>query len=333
MRDVFIKFTAALILVGWCFITHAQGGNISVGAITKYSGIATNQGDIKDLKNVNEFLNVLESQLAKEFVNHGDIDYLDRMNTEEVFQELHLSSNSAFNASSGALKGLLGRLDFLVVIDSAEPTTARIRLIDVELGAVKALETCKRKTSLFGFTQDGPADCVAPFVTRAIEAARAKRAAKVARLQHQAAQDQAAQEKMAAEQTAREKDRQRAKIAAHAQAEAEAKARAEENENAQKEAEAQSEAAAELDAQIEALRPGLDDAVARLSSTNEFWASMSRQLASSGLQLRSDVQSALNIANADSRRCQSLVSQRNADPLQLCISRLRRDLEKLDALK
>lgn len=211
MRSIFIKFSAALILVGWCLITQAEDGNISVGAVTKYSGILAGQEDVKGLKDLNEFLNVLESQVAREFVNHGDIDYLDRMNTEEVFQELHLSSNSAFNTSSGALKGLLGRLDFLVVIDSAEPATARIRLIDVETGAVKALETCKRKTSLFGFTQDGSADCVAPFVSRTVDAAHVKRAAKAARLQLQAARDQAAKQKMAAEQSARERDQQRAR--------------------------------------------------------------------------------------------------------------------------
>ena len=98
--------------------------------------------------------------MAQEFVNTGDIDYLDRMNTDALFRELHLSQSAAFNASSGALKGLLGRLDFLVVIDSAEPTTARVRLIDVESGAVRALETCKRKSSFLGLGQDSPPDCL-----------------------------------------------------------------------------------------------------------------------------------------------------------------------------
>jgi hypothetical protein len=333
MRSILNKFSVVLIIFGYCAFAHAQDANISVGAITRYSGIATSQGDIKDLKDVNQFLNVLESQVAREFVNHVDVDYLDRMNTDEVFRELHLSSNTAFNPSSGALRGLMGRLDFLVVIDSSEPTTARIRLIDVESGAVKALEVCKRKTTLFGLAQDSPADCVVPFVARTTGAARMKRLAKAARLQQHAAQDRAAKQKMASEQIARETDQLKEKRAAQAQAKAEAAARAEEIENVKKQEEAESKAAAELNTQIEALKPELDDLSARLSSTNDLWGSMARQLASSGLQLRSDVQSALNVANADSRRCRNLVSLRNLDQLQSCISKLRRDLEKLDALK
>jgi hypothetical protein len=332
MRSIFSRFPVVLILVGWCSITYAQDANISVGAITKYSGIATNQGDLKNLKEVNEFLNVLESQLAKELLNRGGMDYLDRMDTQEVFQELHLSSNAAFNPSSGGLKGLMGRLDFLVVVDSAEPTAARMRLIDVESGAVKALETCKRKTSLFGFAQDGRADCIAPFVTRTTEVAGAKRAMKAARLQQQAARDQAAKQKLADEQKARNRDQQAVQRTAQAQAEAEARARADEKEDEQRNAEAESRARAELDARIEALRPGLDDETQRLSSANDFWGTMSTQLASSGMQLRSDVRGALNVANADSRRCQELLSQRNVEQLQICITKLHRDLDKLKAL-
>jgi hypothetical protein len=333
MRSIFVKFAAAFILVGWCVPANAQDGNVSVGAVTRYSGIATNQADIKGLRDLNEFLNVLESQLAKEFVNHGDIDYLDRMNTEEVFQELHLSSSSAFNSSSGALRGLLGRLDFLVVIDSAEPTTARVRLIDVESGAVKALETCKRKTSLLGFTQDGPPDCIAPFVAHARDAARVKLATKAARRQQQAAQGRASEQKTAAERKARIKEQQEAQRTAQAQAEATAKARFEEKQNEQRQAEGEAKAQAELDARLSGLRPGLDDAVAHLSSTNDFWGSISKQLASSGLLIRSDVRTALSIANADSRRCQEFLSQGNADELETCISKLNSDLDRLDRLK
>jgi hypothetical protein len=315
MRSDFRKFATVVILSVLCAFADAQQGTVSVGTVTKYSGIATNERDVKDLKEINENLNTLESYLAKEFVNHGDVDYMDRMNTDKVFQELHLSSGSAFNPSSGALKGLLGRLDFLVVIDSAEPTTARVRLIDVETGAVRAIETCKRKTSFLGIAQNSAPDCVVPFVAHTRDAARVKLAAKAERLRRQVAEDQAAKQKAAAEQKVRIKEQQKAQQIAQAQAEAHAKAQA------------------ELDAQISGLRPDLDDAIARLASTNGFWERLTRQLASSGQSLRSSIKTALNRANADGNRCQEFLSQSNVTELKICISKLDRDLDKLDGLK
>jgi len=322
MQSIMRHFAIAFIFAWFCAPASAQQVTISVGSVTKYSGIATNEQDIKDIKALNEFLNTLESQLAKEFLTRGDIDYLDRMNTEAIFNELHLSQNSAFNASSGALRGLLGRLDFLVVIDSAEPTTARVRLIDVESGAVKAIETCKRKSSFFGITQEGVPDCVAPFVTRARDVARVKMAAKAERLRQKAAQDQATKQKSAAEQKALIKEQQKARAQAESQA----------NEQARALAQAQAEKAA-LDDQISALRPDFDDAVARLSSANDFWNNLSRQLASSGQSLRTDVRTALNSANSDGNRCEAFLSQRNANGVETCLAKLNRDLDKLDGFK
>ncbi len=316
------KVATAFILAWFCALASAQQVTISVGSVTKYSGIATNEQDIKNIKALNEFLNTLESQLAKEFLTRGDIDYLDRMNTEAIFNELHLSQNSAFNASSGALRGLLGRLDFLVVIDSAEPTTARVRLIDVESGAVKAIETCRRKSSFLGITQEGTPDCVAPFVARARDVAHVKVVAKADRLRQKAAQDQAAKQKFAAQDQAVKQ-----KFAA------EQKVRAQAESQAKEQAKAEAQAQAELDNQISALRPGLDDAVARLSSANGFWNNLSRQLASSGQSLRADVRTALNSANSDGNRCQEFLSQRNANDLKTYLSKLNSDLDKLDRFK
>ena len=85
MRSIVIKFTALLALVGWCYIASAQETNISVGAVTKFSGITTGQGDIKDLKDLNEFLNVLESQLAKEF--EDIVLFLQKQNSETIIRQ------------------------------------------------------------------------------------------------------------------------------------------------------------------------------------------------------------------------------------------------------
>ncbi len=340
-----MKIPAAFIFIGLCALANAQQrATISIGAVTKYSGIATNSQDVADLKTINQYLNTLEAQLAHEFVNIGDIDYLDRMNTDALFRELHLSQSAAFKASSGALKGLLGRLDFLVVIDSAEPTTARVRLIDVESGAVRAVEACKRKSWFFGLREDGPPDCLGPFISRAKDAAHVKMQAKIELARQQSVQAQAAKEQATKNQQAAEeraaKDQQTAKDraakgqeAARVQAEAMARDRERAQQLAQERAEAQAREQAELDAKVSALRPDFEDAIARLSAANGFWDELSKQLASSGQSLRSTIRAVLNAANSDGKRCQELLSRRNVDDAKPCILKLNSDLEKLDGLK
>jgi len=317
-----MRIRAAVVAIGFCAFANAQQATISIGAVTKYSGIATNSKDVADIKTINQYLNNLEAQLAREFVNAGGVDYLDRMNTDALFREMHLSQSAAFNASSGALRGLLGRLDFLVVIDSEEPTTARVRLIDVESGAVRALETCKRKSSFLGLGQDGVPDCLGPFTTRARDAARVKMQAKAERTRQQAIQAQAAKEQAA-------KDQQQAR----AKAEADERDREKALQLAQQRAEAQAKDQAEVDKQVSALKPDFDDAIARLSAANGFWNDLSKQLASSGQSLRSTIRTALNSANLDGKRCGELLSQRNVNDAKPCVSKLNSDLDKLDQLK
>jgi hypothetical protein len=314
-------------------LTQAEAATISVGAVTKYSGIATNFQDVADIKAINQNLNSLEAQLAQEFIKIGDVDYLDRMNTDALFRELHLSQSAAFNASSGALRGLLGRLDFLVVIDSAEPTTARIRLIDVESGAVKALETCRRRSSFLGLGQESTPDCLRPFASQAKNVAHLKMQTKIERERHQAIQIQAAQEHAARQQQeAREraaKDQQEAQV----KAEAIALEREKASQFAQDRLEAQAREQADLDKKVSALRPDLNDATARLSAANGFWDGLDKELAQSGQSLRSTIRAALSSANLDGRRCQDLLSRRNIEEAKSCISKLYADLNALDALK
>ena len=329
-----MKIPAAFIFIGLCALANAQQRTtISIGAVTKYSGIATNSQDVADLKTINQYLNTLEAHVAQEFVNIGDIDYLDRMNTDALFRELHLSQSAAFNASSGALKGLLGRLDFLVVIDSAEPTTARVRLIDVESGAVRALEACKRKSSFLGLGQESPPDCLGPFITRAKNAAHVKLQAKVERARQQSLEAQAAKDQAAKNQQAAKDRAARDQESARVQAEAIARDRERAQQLAQERAETQAREQAALDAKVSALRPDFDDAIGRLSAANGFWDELSKQLASSGQSLRSTIRAALNAANSDGKRCQELLSRSNVDEAKPCILRLNSDLEKLDGLK
>jgi hypothetical protein len=306
----------------------------------KYSGVATNAQDVTDLKTINQYLYTFEAQLAQEFINNGGIDYLDRMNTDALFRELHLSQAAAFNESSGALRGLLGRLDFLVVIDSAEPTTARVRLIDVESGAVRAIEICKHKSSFLSITQESAPDCLRPFMARAKEATRIKLLAKSERLRQQSAQDRAAQEKAAKDQReararaeAQTRDRENAQQLAQDRANAQSAEREKARQFALARAEVRAREQAEVDNQISVLRPDLDDARARLYSANAFWNELSKQLAASGQSLRSNIRTALTSANSDGRRCQELLSQRNVNAVKPCISKLNSDLDTLDDLK
>lgn len=306
---------SALIIGVLVAVTQAQQPTVSVGAITKYTGVLTNRDDIKDLKDINNYLNSLESQLAAEFVKYPDIQYLDRTNTEDIFHELRLSSNSAFDSSSGALRGLLGRLDFLAVINSSEPTNARLRLIDVESGAVKAIETCKQSKSLFGTSSDVLPDCIAPFASRTRIVVQAKRVEKQARLQRLALQTQQAK-KLAEEQQkqlAQEKQAQQKQLA--------------------QEQQEQASAQAQLESEIAVVKPDLDNALSRLSTANSFWDGFSKQLASSGISLRSEIRTALNTANADGVRCQQLLLHMKPSEVKVCTLQLTRHLDNLDAMK
>ncbi len=253
--------------------------------------------------------------MAAEFVKYPDVEYLDRTNTEDIFRELHLSSNASFDSSSGALRGLMGRLDFLAVVDSSEPAYARLRLIDVQSGAVKAIETCKRSKSFFGTPSDAPLDCIAPFVSRSRIVVQAKRVEKQARLQRQALQNQEAKKQAEAQQK---------QVALEKQAE---------QKQLDQEQQAQTLAQTQLETEIAGVKPDLDDALARLSTANTFWSNFSQQLASSGISLRSTIRTALNTANADGAKCQQLLSQMKPSEVKVCTSQLNRHLDRLDAMK
>lgn len=322
MRIVRPSILTLLLCLSLCAISGAQEVTVSVGAITKYSGIATNEQDVKDIKSINEFLNTLESQLAKEFVNNTEVQYLDRMNTDAIFRELHLSSNTNFDASSGALRGLLGRLDFLIVIDSAKPSTARIRLLDVQSGAVKAIESCTEQSWIMSLASKGPPDCVVPFVKHSIGAMHAKKTSKEEQARQRAAAEVAAQKQAALEQQReRERAAEQAKVLANATLEA------------RKVAERETAAEAQITERLTSMRPDLDDAISRLSTQNDFWRDLSRQLANAGQSLRPSISSFLKTANLDADRCSQLYNARDPDELHGCITKLDGDLEKLDKLK
>jgi hypothetical protein len=192
------RWTIACLAAFFCAgALPAQEANVAVGSVIKNTDLVAGQSDRGEAKSTQSFLDELEAHIAKAFLEHPEVDYMDRMNTGALFDELHLSSDAAFNSDSGALRGLLRRLDYLVVIDASTPTSARVRLIDLETGAVKAIETCVGR----GGDQATPA-CVGPFVNRAVAVANAKLKIRVQ------AQDQAAADAAAGAQRQAETNRQ-----------------------------------------------------------------------------------------------------------------------------
>jgi hypothetical protein len=94
------------------------------------------------MRRVNGYLINLESDLAAKISGMKGVSYQDRTATAELLHEVHMSSGRDFDSYSGALTGLMGRLDYLIVIDAVNASSARMRLIDVETGSVKGVENC-----------------------------------------------------------------------------------------------------------------------------------------------------------------------------------------------
>jgi hypothetical protein len=290
-----------------------------MGTVTRYTGSVASPGDAKES---HEFLAALESQLAAEALKYSDITYLDRANIDQIFHEIHLSSSSQFDPTTGSLAGLLGRLDELVVIDSSGPNDARLRLIEVETGAVRAVGNCKRPTSFFGSSSDAVAACIQPFALQASLVARKRLSVKQDRLNRRA-------------EAQREQDQQRASEAKQA-----AEQQAAYNRQAQRQREAEAEEArqeqqarAQAEVETNAIRPSLDSALARLSSENSFWRDLGQQLSNSGRSLRPEIRSSLDGANKEAAVCNSLVQRVLANQLQDCVAELTHRLDHLEEYK
>jgi len=174
-----------------CFAQEVQVPRVSVGAVTKYTGPASSAQEQQS----QEFLSNLELQLASGFAKSGDIDYLDRSNLYELFRELHISSWSFFDASTGSLHGLMGRLDFLIVAEASSATTARVKILDVETGAVKIATLCQPRTTMFGKASTDAPECVSQIVSQMATFAKMRFTTKRDRLIKAAVSQQEAEER------------------------------------------------------------------------------------------------------------------------------------------
>ncbi len=148
--------TGALVAVGLVSTSAAQNvpvpivHPVTVGAITRDAGVYNlwiGPKDLPTIQAVNKSLVVLESDLAAAVSSMKGVSYQDRTATRQLLDEVHMTSGRDFDQTTGALRGLMGRLDFLIVIDGVDASTAKMRLIDVETGSVKGVETCSRRAA------------------------------------------------------------------------------------------------------------------------------------------------------------------------------------------
>jgi flagellar biosynthesis GTPase FlhF len=318
---------AFLILLASSPPSSAQD-NVNVGAVLRYTGLPTN---IQELKDTNVYLRVIESQVASSAIHLNKSRYIDRVSVDAIFNEKNLSEDQAFNVSSGALRGLLGRLDVLIVIDASDDDMARLKAIDLEDGSVRALENCKR--GFLGGPSGGAPDCAKGFVLDLVPVIDEIFARKAKRRVDKQQADAANEASRAAQ----------AKAAAAAQRTLDAKTEAD-TEAAKREQEAreqvlaqhQAEEAKELSerqAAIARLQPNLEGALARLGSANTFWGNMAKSLSERGQTLRSDVQTELRAANMEGQRCQESSRSLDVNSLKQCLAALPAKLDKLDEYK
>lgn len=154
-----MKTRGILIAAALCVCAHfsargnAQNAPIvavrppAVGAITRDPELYLVPNDVASINAVRRMLVNLESDLASRLSGMRGISYQDRTATKELLHEVHATTGRDFDPSSGALRGLMGRLDFLIVIDAVDRSTARMRLIDVQSGSVRAVEQCLHRSS------------------------------------------------------------------------------------------------------------------------------------------------------------------------------------------
>jgi hypothetical protein len=306
-----------------------QVPRITIGAVTKYTGSPSPS----ESQRVQEFLSNLELQLASSFAKSSDLDYLDRSNLDALFRELHLSSSTFFDASTGSLHGLLGRLDFLVVAEASSSTSARVRVLDVETSAVKVATLCQPRTTIFGSASTDAPECVSQIVTQVAPFAKARFATNRDRLMKAAAAQRAVEEQRTklAEELKKEEQKRAKEEAAAEQRRAEEQ-RAAEEERAAKDAAAAAQQA-EIEKQIDEIRPHYEEVVARLSSQTKFWKQMSDELNQQGHSLRSQVQSLLSNTRIVARRCDDALVAGKPDILNNCLDELSRKLDQLEEYK
>jgi flagellar biosynthesis GTPase FlhF len=297
----------------------------------KYTGSYTPADDVKQSR---EFLATLEAQLAASFSKASGIEYLDRSNLDALFREQRLETGDAFNPSSGALRGLLGKLDYLLVIEASGPKQARLRIIDVETGAVKGATVCQKGSSLLDLLSSSKIpECISSLVDKSLSLAKDRLALKRARAIKEANEQRDAENKRAGEEQKRMTELHQAeKQRADEQRRAEVRLAAQRAET-EREAKAEEQRRQQVEAEASRVRPRYEDTISRVSSEDQFWGEMDAQLRATGHSLRPEIRSAWNAVDTRAVGCGALLDNLRAADANNCLDQIDKQLEQLDKYK
>jgi hypothetical protein len=234
---------------------------VTVGAILRDAGVYVTYTDLTSARGTTRTLVMLEADLAGKVSSMQGVSYQDRTATAELMKEVHMTAGRDFDQTTGAWRGLMGRLDYLIVIDGVDATTANMKLIDVETGSVKGVEKCVGRSSA----------CTTNMTHRIEAAAR---------------------------------DRAGANGALAAQR-----------------------------ADMMAIKPAWDDAVARYEASRAFWANIQGTISGGGHALRPEIQTLLNGARKDVDTGKFAVQTLDVPTLKTATGTLTDKLDKLDQFK
>jgi hypothetical protein len=300
----------------------AEDARVSLGAVTKLSA----QIETEQTRETLDLLSLTEAHTAAAFIKATDIGYLDRGSMDALLAELRLSSSGAFDSSSGPARGLLGRLDFLVVIEAALPTSIRLRAIDVKSGAVKSTGICETQTGWLGGRSVDYAECVSPFVDQTLSVARQRLATKKLEA-----------ERAAAAALAREEERLEAESAANrAQAEARLDAERrmrEDKENADRQRREEMRQRAARQAEIDRMRLDYESAISRATKEIIFWDDMTKMLAEAGNTFRPEISVKLENAKSKRRSCNRYFDDHQPTRLRTCLAELNSQMATLNGYR
>jgi hypothetical protein len=320
MRSTTESLLLLLIVIALRATVCAQQQTVNAGAVTKYTGTYTQADQVQQSR---DFLSTLEAQLAASFARSSGIEYVDRSNLQEIFREKRLASGDEFDPSTGALRGLLGKLDYLIVIEASASSTARLRVIDVETGAVKATSICENPSAIARlFSSSRTPACISSLVDQTLMLAKGRLAVKKDRALKEANERREAENKVAEEERKRAEEQRRSRLQTAAE-QREAERRIEEEEQNRVQAEAE----------VSKVRPRYDDVMARVSSEDTFWQHMDAQLHSSGHSLRSEVRSLLGTVHSKADQCGQLLTSLKAADANACLDQLDKQLDALDQYK
>jgi hypothetical protein len=118
LRSLWVSGLGMLITM-WSQSVEAEQPKVSIGAIIRLPA----QIEAEQARETQALLSTTEARAAEAFIQATDIEYLDRVSMDSLVGELQLSCTSLFNSSTGPASGLLGRLDFLVIVESTVPTS------------------------------------------------------------------------------------------------------------------------------------------------------------------------------------------------------------------